>query len=109
MHSGETHTTIGTNVNFIDSLRLLKYGNFNAHPFTDGSKEDAHVDMTTAMTPAQLVIILALLGCLLAWMIIFTFLALRPAPGTRKHAKFEEVATNSLPSTQISLNTAPKM
>lgn len=75
----------------------------------EGLKEDAHVDIATAMTPTQLVIIWVLLGCLFAWMVIFTFLALRPEPETSKHTEFAEVAPNSLPSTPISFKTAPKM
>ena len=109
MRAGETHSTTGTNVNFINAFRLLQYGNLTAYPLMDGLKEDAHVDIATAMTPTQLVIIWVLLGCLFAWMILFTFLALRPAPETRKHAEAAEVATKSLPSTPISFKAAPKM
>jgi len=49
----------------------------------------------TPMTSTQLLIVWALLGFLLAWMIIFALLALRPE--TKKNVEFDEAPVHSTP------------
>lgn len=68
----------------------------------DSLKEDAPVDVYTAMTPTQLLLVWTLLGFLLAWMVTFALLALRS--DAKKSTEIEEFAPSlrSSPATATS-------
>jgi hypothetical protein len=70
----------------------------------DSLKEDAHVDVQTAMTPTQLLLIWTLMGLLLTWMILFALLALRPE--LNRKADFEDLSasTGSFPQLHVIVN-----
>ena len=73
----------------------------SAAPTWNNLKEDRPVDIsTTTMTGIQLTVIWTLLGFLLAWMILFALLALRPE--TKQQTTPEEItipAPHTLPAT----------
>jgi len=62
------------------------------------------VNVSTAMTPTQLLLIWSLTGLLLIWMILFALLALRPEH--KRKAEFEEfsASTGSFPQLHVIVN-----
>ena len=47
---------------------------------TNSLKEDTLVDISNALTPPQLTLIMGLFILLIGWLVIFAYLALRPTP-----------------------------
>src|SRR5215472_1770630 len=59
---------------------------------TNGLKEDALVDIPNTLTLPQLILIMSLFTLLIGWLVIFAYLALRPAP-EKKVEQMEHTAT----------------
>ncbi len=70
---------------------------------------DNGIDVTTALQPSQLVLIGALLGILLIWMLIFAWLAIRPTPEIRAEegGKIAPVPGIIPTSAPVKLHTIP--
>ncbi len=63
------------------------------------------MDVPITMTSTQIVLVCTLLGLLLAWMVTFAWLALRPTP--EKKARREEFAVRSTSSQPLPVTPAP--
>ncbi len=57
---------------------VILYGNFTLLCLGSSLKEDAPLDVSTTLTPTQILLVWTLLSILLVWLVVFTFLALRP-------------------------------
>jgi hypothetical protein len=67
--------------------------------FENSRKEDAPVDVAIVTTPTQQLLTWILLGLLLAWMLAFTLLALRPDEKRRVRPQELVDSTGPLPAT----------
>jgi hypothetical protein len=65
------------------TYRHLYYGTTTLFSIMNGLKEDTLVDIPDTHTLPQLILILSLFTLLIGWLVIFAYLALRPAPEKR--------------------------
>ncbi len=59
------------------------------------------MDIPTTLTQTQLLLIWMLIGFLLAWMIVFAMLALKPEPGKKSEPEHAGRATGSFPQLHV--------
>ncbi|HEY5004675.1 MAG TPA: hypothetical protein VII61_16040 [Ktedonobacteraceae bacterium] len=66
------------------------------------------MDISTTMTPIQLLLIWLLMGLLLTWMIVFASLALRPERGKKSEPELFSSSNSSLPQLHVIVQQQPE-